>query len=189
MPSRAGCGRIPYSLQRGPAYHLPLNFPNKLSEFSIRMEVVRPVAVPEIKQGELANFAFSKWRDSFVAEVKRRDVALTKDLVVALPDVEKQNVLLEKAYYSHNRTTIGGMVSRDFTGGYGPEEYLVRKAMHGGYDIKANYYGSRATRLLGAVTVQVDIFTNFGRADEQHKSITIRLKEAKETVTIGQIEF
>ena len=95
----------------------------------------------------------------------------------------------EKAFYGHNRTTIGGLVSRDFTGGYGPEEYLVRRAMHGTYDIKANYYGSRAVELLGAVTVQVDVFTGFGRPSEQHKSLTLRLKAAKETVDIGQIEF
>ncbi len=95
----------------------------------------------------------------------------------------------EKAFYSHNRTTIGGLVSQDFTGGYGPEEYLVRKAMVGMYKIMANYYGSRATRLQGAVTVQVDVFTNFGRQSQQRKSITVRLKEAEETVTIGEIEF
>jgi tetratricopeptide (TPR) repeat protein len=95
----------------------------------------------------------------------------------------------EKAYYQHNRTTIGGLVSRDFTGGYGPEEYLVRRAMHGMYRIDANYYGSRATRLLGPVTVQVDVFTNFGRPNQQRKSLTLRLKEAKETVKIGDIEF
>ncbi len=65
----------------------------------------------------------------------------------------------EKAMYNHNRTTIGGLVSRDFTGGYGPEEYMVRKAMHGMYKIEANYYGSRAAKLLGPVTVQVDVFT------------------------------
>jgi tetratricopeptide (TPR) repeat protein len=95
----------------------------------------------------------------------------------------------EKAFYSHNRTTIGGLVSRDFTGGYGPEEYMVRRAANGMYKIEANYYGSRATRLIGAVTVQVDVFTNFGRPTESHKSLTVRLKEAKETVLIGQIEF
>ena len=95
----------------------------------------------------------------------------------------------EKAYYGHNRTTIGGLVGRDFTGGYGPEEYMVRKAQNGMYKIQANYFGSRATRLLGAVTVQVDVFTDFGRPDQQQKSITIRLKEAKQTVTIGEIEF
>jgi tetratricopeptide (TPR) repeat protein len=95
----------------------------------------------------------------------------------------------EKAFYSHNRTTIGGLVSRDFTQGYGPEEYLVRRAPHGMYKIDANYYGSQATRLLGPVTVQVDVFTNYGRPDEQRKSLTLRLKEAKDTVRIGEIEF
>ena len=95
----------------------------------------------------------------------------------------------EKAFYSHNRTTIGGLVSRDFTGGYGPEEYLIRRAAHGMYKVEANYYGSRATRLLGAVTVQADVFTNYGRENEQRKSLTLRLKEARETVAIGGIEF
>jgi tetratricopeptide (TPR) repeat protein len=95
----------------------------------------------------------------------------------------------EKAFYGHNRTTIGGLVSQDFTQGYGPEEYLVRRAAHGMYKIQANYYGSRATRLLGAVTVQADVFTNYGRANEQRKSLTLRLKDAQETVGIGQIEF
>ncbi len=71
----------------------------------------------------------------------------------------------EKAFYGHNRTTIGGLVSRDFTQGYGPEEYMVRKAAHGVYTIEANYFGSRATTLLGPVTVQVDVLTNFGRPE------------------------
>ena len=34
----------------------------------------------------------------------------------------------ETAFYGHNRTVIGGLVSRDFTQGYGPEEYAVRRA-------------------------------------------------------------
>jgi uncharacterized protein YfaP (DUF2135 family) len=95
----------------------------------------------------------------------------------------------EKAFYGHNRTTIGGLVSSDFTGGYGPEEYMVRKAMHGMYKIEANYFGSRAAKLLGPVTVQVDVFTHFGRPNQQRKTLTFRLKEAKETVTIGEIEY
>ncbi len=66
---------------------------------------------------------------------------------------------------------------------------MVRKAAHGVYTIEANYFGSRATTLLGPVTVQVDVLTNFGRPNQQRKSLTLRLKEAKETVRIGQIEF
>ncbi|MCK5666985.1 MAG: hypothetical protein KAI17_26040, partial [Thiotrichaceae bacterium] len=48
----------------------------------------------------------------------------------------------EHAYYAHNRTEIGGLVSRDFTQGYGPEEYVLKKALAGIYNIKAHYYGS-----------------------------------------------
>ena len=43
----------------------------------------------------------------------------------------------EKAFYSHNRTATGGLVSCDFTGGYGPEEYMVHRAAPGKYKIEA----------------------------------------------------
>jgi Ca-activated chloride channel homolog len=95
----------------------------------------------------------------------------------------------EKAYYGHRRTTIGGTFSRDFTQGYGPEEYMVRKAMRGSFKIQTNYYGSRAPDLAGAVTLQVDVFTNFGRANQKRKSITLRLTKKKEVIDIGEIEF
>jgi tetratricopeptide (TPR) repeat protein len=95
----------------------------------------------------------------------------------------------EKAFYSHNRTTTGGLVSSDFTGGYGPEEYMVRRAMHGMYRIQSDYFGSRATQLLGPITVQVDVFTNYGRPNQKHKSLTVRLAEQKQNIVIGEIEF
>jgi hypothetical protein len=95
----------------------------------------------------------------------------------------------EKAFYSHNRTSIGGLVSQDFTEGYGPEEYLIRKARHGVYKVQADYYGSSSSSMIGPVTVQVDIFTNWGRTNEKKKSLTLRLSESKEVATIGEIEF
>ncbi len=95
----------------------------------------------------------------------------------------------EKAYYKNNLTTIGGKVSRDFTQGYGPEEYVLRKGVKGVYQIQADYYGSNATTLTGAVTLQVDVFTNYGRANEKKESITLRLTNKKEVVTVGQLRF
>jgi uncharacterized protein YfaP (DUF2135 family) len=61
--------------------------------------------------------------------------------------------------------------------------------MPGMYTIQANYYGSSSAQLQGAVTLQVDVFTHYGRPNEQRKSLTLRLSEKKETFTIGQIEF
>ena len=95
----------------------------------------------------------------------------------------------KEAMFSHNRTTIGGLVSRDFTQGYGPEEYCLRKAMRGTYKIEANYYGSQAVQLMGPVTVQAEVITHFGRPDEKRKSLTLRLREQKETVLIAEAEF
>ena len=91
--------------------------------------------------------------------------------------------------YDHNRTTIGGLVSKDFTQGYGPEEYCLRHAMHGTYRVEANYYGSQAQELMGPVTVQAEVITHFGRPDEKRKNLTFRLETQKDIVPVGEIEF
>lgn len=93
----------------------------------------------------------------------------------------------ETCVYNHNRTTIGGALSKDFTQGYGPEEYLLKKLMPGEYKIQAHFYGSRDQKLIGPTTVQATVITHFGRADEKRQAITLRLKDAKEMVDIGTV--
>ena len=95
----------------------------------------------------------------------------------------------EEAYYSHNRTRIGGLVSRDFTQGYGPEVYAVRRAMRGRYRIKTKFYGSSAAKLAGAVTLQVDVYTNYGRRNQRRRSLTLRLTKKKDVFEVGNIRF
>jgi Ca-activated chloride channel family protein len=95
----------------------------------------------------------------------------------------------EKAYYGHRETTIGGNFSRDFTQGYGPEEYVLHKAMKGKYKIEVNYFSSSAPALTGSITLQVDVITNFGRPNEKRQALTIRLRESKETIFVGEITF
>ena len=48
-------------------------------------------------KGELANFAFEKWRDSYVAETKQQNWLPVEDLVIALPKMDGPQVLVEKA--------------------------------------------------------------------------------------------
>jgi Ca-activated chloride channel homolog len=93
----------------------------------------------------------------------------------------------EVAFYSHNRTTIGGLVSRDFTQGYGPEEYVLRRLMPGRYQVKAHFYGSRDQKLIGPTTVQATIVTNFGRPNEKRQALTLRLSGAKEMIDVGTV--
>jgi Ca-activated chloride channel family protein len=61
--------------------------------------------------------------------------------------------------------------------------------MKGTYKIEANYFSNRAPSLSGTVTIQVDIFTNYGRPNQEHKAINIRLRDNKETILIGEITF
>ncbi len=95
----------------------------------------------------------------------------------------------EKSYYGYRLSYLGGAMSCDFTQGYGPEEYLLKKAPQGEFKIQVNYYGSSAFKLLGPITLQVDIFTDYGRESEKKKSITMRLTEKKEVIDVGNIRI
>jgi hypothetical protein len=95
----------------------------------------------------------------------------------------------EKCYYGHNRTVIGGRLSNDFTQGYGPEEYVIRRAMPGMYRIQSDYFGSHQQRLTGGTTVQATVITDFGRPTEKRRYLTLRLTRGNRTVDIGSIAW
>lgn len=95
----------------------------------------------------------------------------------------------EKCYYGHKLTQNGGLISDDFTGGYGPEEFLIKDAIKGKYKIQANYFGSREQTLIGPTTVYLDIYTYYSTGEEKKETITLRLSNNKETIDIGEISF
>jgi hypothetical protein len=95
----------------------------------------------------------------------------------------------ERAIYSHPRTAQGGRMSRDFTQGYGPEEFLLKEPKPGKYTVHINYYGDGRQTELGPVTAQVRFITGFGTPAEQEKRLTVRLVEQKEDLIVGTIEI
>lgn len=95
----------------------------------------------------------------------------------------------EKCYYKYRFTKTGGLMSCDFTGGYGPEEFMIRKAVKGKYMIQANYYGSQEQTVIGPTTVYLDIYTYYATGEEKKKTITLRLSQNKEVINVGEVEF
>lgn len=93
----------------------------------------------------------------------------------------------EHACYSHRETAIGGLVSRDFRDGYGPEEYVLRRAWPGTYEVKAHYYTSHQQTLTGPCTVVVHVFTDYGRVNEARKTLMLRLENPGEQVKVGEV--
>ena len=92
----------------------------------------------------------------------------------------------EECYYGHKSTEIGARFSKDFTQGYGPEQYLLRNAIKGKYLIKTNYFGERTLTENGPTTVMVEIYTTKnGITSKSIKTIQLGLvKENQELATI-----
>ena len=138
----------------------------------------RGVAVPDRIDRRLVKLLDVDLRISMSWDLDMTDV----DLHVFEPDGDH-------AYYGHNQTAGGGLVSRDFRQGYGPEEYVRRRAQPGVYTIKAHYYGSHQQSIAGACTVIVHVFTRYGRADEQQQVLTLRLDRPSDQVVVGEVAF
>lgn len=93
----------------------------------------------------------------------------------------------EVCMYNHRYTTMGGRMSKDLTGGYGPEEFVLTTAKKGTYKVQVHYYGSRQQDLLRPTTVQVGLFAGYGTSTEKHEAVTLRVDGVKKLLDIGSI--
>lgn len=85
----------------------------------------------------------------------------------------------ERAIYNHPRTAIGGRLSNDMTAGYGPEEYLLRRAPAGAYTVRADVYASDALDPNGASVISARLIHDFGRANQREERVDIELPPRK----------
>lgn len=94
----------------------------------------------------------------------------------------------ERCMYSNRLTYQGGHMSRDVTGGYGPEEFSLREAKPGKYKVEANFYGHRQQLLASSTTLQLKLTTGFGTPRAREQMVTMRLRGQGETVFVGEFE-
>ena len=94
----------------------------------------------------------------------------------------------DEAFYGRQRTRQGGRMSADFTGGYGPEEFSLRKPKPGTYSVRARFYGHRQQVLAPATTLMLRLFTNFGTAAEKEQRVMMRLSSAGDMVAVGEFQ-
>lgn len=86
----------------------------------------------------------------------------------------------ERAIYNNPNTAIGGRLSNDMTRGFGPEEYLLHRAIDGEYVLRVNVYASDRLDPNGPTTVRVRLFRDWGRPTEKQETFTIELKKSDE---------
>lgn len=96
----------------------------------------------------------------------------------------------EKGYYSNPKTKIGGRISNDFTSGYGPEQFMIKKAIKGKYKIEVNYYGDRQINISGPTTVTAEIYTRYSTGKQERKVIVLPMDASnKNGNLIGEFNF
>lgn len=81
----------------------------------------------------------------------------------------------ERAKYDNDETRIGGRISNDMTDGYGPEEYVLRRASSGTFTIRADVYSADELNPNGASRITARLIRNFGRPDEKEEMVEIEL--------------
>jgi hypothetical protein len=93
----------------------------------------------------------------------------------------------ERCFYGNTLTAAGGRISDDFTQGYGPEQFMLKKAPKGRYKVMMNYFSDSQQKIAGPVTVLAEIFTNYGRPNQQRRTIALQMKQdgGEEGVLIG----
>ncbi len=169
---------------------------------TLREVVVRPWhgRFPEVELITLAELNAIVATSSEKLDTSRIDARLTKNLpldlrVVLTWDADNTDIDLwvtdpngERAYYGRRLTYQGGRMSRDFTGGYGPEEFSLRHAKAGKYKVEAQYYGNRQQIVAGATTLQLKLATGFGTAKQKEQNVTLRLKDRQEVVFVAEFD-
>lgn len=89
------------------------------------------------------------------------------------------------AYYGKPLTYQGGRMSRDFTGGYGPEEFALKHAKPGTYTVKADFFGHRQQIVAPSTTLMLRFSTGFGTPQQKDYDTVLRLTGEGRQVTVG----
>ena len=95
----------------------------------------------------------------------------------------------EKCFFDNKLTYLGGKISKDVTQGYGPEEFMIKKAPKGSYKIEADYFGTRSQKQLMPVTLRITFYMHFGTDKEQKQETTVRVTNEKDVIEVGSFEF
>ena len=95
----------------------------------------------------------------------------------------------EECYFSNPLTYLGGKISYDVTQGYGPEEFMIKKAPKGTYKIAVNYYGTHSQKQLMPVNLRITFYTHFGTDKEQKQETTVRVTNEKDVIEVGSFKF
>jgi tetratricopeptide (TPR) repeat protein len=94
----------------------------------------------------------------------------------------------ETCFYSHQATAIGGRISQDITQGYGPEQFMLKKAVKGKYKVYVNYFGDSQVKAEGPSTIMVEIYTGYSGSSQQRQVTCLQMSRETKPAGNGLIQ-
>jgi tetratricopeptide (TPR) repeat protein len=167
-----------------------------LYEIARRTWHVRFPGIQELAAAELSALVA---RPGNGIDTSRMDARLLRNLpvqlrVVASWDSDNTNIDLlvtdpNGEVAQPGRVTYqGGRQGHNFLGGYGPEEFALRQAKAGRYQVAVRHSGTRQQTVIAPTTVQIAITTGFGTPAEKTEVITRRISP-HQTVTVAELDI
>jgi tetratricopeptide (TPR) repeat protein len=95
----------------------------------------------------------------------------------------------QEVFYGNKCSLTGGILSYDIVDGYGPEEFIHKYAPKGKYTVYTNYFASHEQSLIGAATITVTFYSNWGRSNQKSETVTYRLNEEKDKIKVGEYQL
>ncbi len=99
----------------------------------------------------------------------------------------------ERCYYGNPQTTMGGRLSNDFTGGFGPEQFLLKKAVKGKYKIQTNFFGERQVGIAGPTAIMAEVYINYATGKQERRTVVFQNQKEgnnrNDGILIGEFEF
>ena len=99
----------------------------------------------------------------------------------------------EDCYFGKPKTELGGRLSNDFTAGFGPEQFLLKKAVKGKYKIKTNFFGDTQKTIAGGTSLMAEVYLYYGSGKQERKIVVLQSENKpnknNNQVLVGQFEF
>ncbi len=140
---------------------------------------------------------YSNFREELAVLLKQKDMFIPEaDIVMILSwnrdntdiDLHVEDPAKEECYFGHRETANGGRLTIDVTGGFGPEMFVQEKAAPGTYRSWLEYYSDDRTKTSSKAKAYVELYKNWGRANEKLIRKLIILEKPKHAISMQEGE-
>ncbi len=165
------------------------------NNISSRSRGIEEVVVTELNQLIAGNRLSTSQIDTSLIKAMPVDIRVVMNWNMNSTDIDLHvtDPTGEQCSYKHKQTQLGGRISQDIRQGYGPEQFMLKKAVKGKYEVFVNYFGDSQVKAEGPSTIMLEVYTHYGSKQQQRQIICLQLSKQRNQkdglVKVAEFEF